>query len=104
MLWSTARFGAMGAAVVLAGCGFGAKVQPSAVVDAGSQAGTGGGARLEPPAAEARAGWGPIIIIQTGTGGGGHVTRSLDANCGIKTQSAKMIPPTSCWSWTGRCR
>jgi hypothetical protein len=34
----------------------------------------------------------PIIITATGTGGG-NPNGSLDSNCGIKTQSAKMIPP-----------
>ena len=96
MLWSTARFWAMGAAVVMAGCGFGAKVQPSAVVDAGSQAGTGGvagtGGSGGSGGAGGRGGTGPVIIIQTDAGGG-TATGSLDANCGIKTQSAKMIPP-----------
>ena len=35
----------------------------------------------------------PIIIITGGHNGDGGVTVSLDANCGTKTQSAKMIPP-----------
>ena len=88
MLWSTARFWAMGAAVVMAGCGFGAKVQPSAVVDAGSQAGTGGvagtGGSGGRGGAGGRGGTGPAIIIQTDAGGG-TATGSLDTNCGLKT-------------------
>jgi len=96
MLRTTARFWGIGAAVVTAGCaGFSPKSQPAvdagAVVDGGSQAGTGGGAGTT--GGGGRGGTTPIIVIQTGSGGSGSSTPSLDANCGIKTQSAKMIPP-----------
>jgi hypothetical protein len=93
MFRSTVRFSGTVAVVVMASCGFGAKFQPGAGVDAGSQAGTGGGAGTTGGGGR---GGTPIIIItggHTGTGGGGNVTGSLDANCGTKTQSAKMIPP-----------
>ncbi len=93
MVRSTARFSGMVAVVVMTGCGFGAMVQTGVGVDAGSKGGTGGGAGTI--GVGGRGGMVPIIIVggNTGTGGVGNVTGSLDANCGIKTQSAKMIPP-----------
>ena len=101
MFRSTARVGGMAAAVVvMAGCTAG--VQPSLGVDAGSQAGSGGrggggggggsgGGGGGGSGGGGRGGMGATFVIHTVDGGNGMV--SLDANCGIKTQSAKMIPP-----------
>lgn len=104
MFGSTARCAWMLATVATAGCGFKqSNVQPGGsggAVDAGSQGGAGGGGGTTGLGGK---GGMPIIIVTGGlTGTDGSAT--LDSNCGLKTQSAKMIPPTSCWSWTGRCR
>ena len=94
MFGSTARCACLVGAVVIGGCGFKAPAQAGPRLDAGSQAGTGGGAGTT--GAGGRGGTGPVIITaggSTGTDGGGNVTGSLDANCGTRTQTAKMIPP-----------
>jgi hypothetical protein len=98
MFRSTARLGAMGAVVVMAGCGFSAGTQPSVGVDAGSHAGTGGGGAAGGGAGGRGGGGGsgPLIIIVTPDAGNDTTdgsTISLDSNCGTKTQTAKMIPP-----------
>ena len=94
MFGSTARCAWMLAAVAAAGCGFKqSNVQPGGsggAVDAGSQGGAGGGGGTT--AGGGKGGTMPIIIVtagSTGTDGGA----TLDSNCGLKTQSAKMIPP-----------
>jgi hypothetical protein len=86
----------MVAAILMVGCGFGVKIQPGASVDAGSHAGTGGIAGAAgTTGGGGRGGTTPVIIITAGSTGtdGGKATGTLDSNCGIKTQSAKMIPP-----------
>jgi hypothetical protein len=100
---STMRFLGFGAAVLTAGCAYKGTVQPdrrdasghagSGGIGGAGGAGGGGGARLDGGGPIAGRDGGPIIIITGGSTGtdGGHVT--LDANCGTKTQSAKMIPP-----------
>jgi hypothetical protein len=79
-------------AVVMAGCGFGAKIQPGAGVDAASQGGTGGGT-AGTTGGGGRGGTVPVIVLTGGQTGAGDGGVSLDAACGTKTQSAKMIPP-----------
>src|SRR4051794_12870332 len=96
MFGSTARCGWILAAVATAGCGFKANVEPSGsggTVDAGSQAGTGGVAGTA--GGGGKGGTTPVIIVVAGSTGtdGGHATGTLDSNCGVKTQSAKMILP-----------
>jgi hypothetical protein len=82
----------MMAALAMAGCSFKSNDQPGGAQDAGPQTGKGGGA---PTTGSGGTGGTPVIVTggSTGTGGGGNVTGSLDANCGTKTQSAKMLPP-----------
>ena len=99
MFRSTARCLGMVAAVVRQAAGFSAGVQPGSASTPGARvvpaegrnregaAGGGGAAVAEWRPSSSSAG------TLTSTGGGGNVTGSLDANCGIKTQSAKMIPP-----------
>jgi hypothetical protein len=86
----------MAGVLVIAGCGFKAAVPIGGTgggVDAGSQGGRGGGVGGGGIGGSGGvAGTTPIIIITAGSNGNdGSVT--LDANCGTKTQSAKMIPP-----------
>jgi hypothetical protein len=95
---SNARPAFLGAAILLmAGCGF---KTAGSTGEAGGHGGPGGGGRggatsggAGTTAAGGRGGTGPVIIINSGSGGGGNFTGTLDANCGTKTQSAKMIPP-----------
>lgn len=102
MFASIARFSVLVAGVAMAGCGFKAGVQPISGVDAGGTAGAGG-------AGGGTAGHGGHDGGQAGTTGGGGWSLGTDgptiitsdagggvtpdANCGSKTQSAKMIPP-----------
>jgi hypothetical protein len=96
MFGSIARCAWMLAAVGTAGCGFKANVEPSGsggAADASSQAGTSGGGGTT--GGGGKGGTMPVIIITAGSTGtdGGRATGTLDSNCGLKTQSAKMIPP-----------
>jgi len=95
MSGSAARFSCLVAFVATVGCGFkAANSEPMSVTGGGGHAGAGGGAGTTGGAGR---GGGPVIIVNDagspGTGGGGNVTGTLDANCGVKTQSAKAIPP-----------
>jgi hypothetical protein len=96
MFGSTARCAWIVAAVATAGCGFKANVEPSGsggTVDASTQAGSGGVAGTA--GGGGKGGTTPVIIVVAGSTGtdGGSATGTLDSNCGLKTQSAKMIPP-----------
>jgi len=96
MFGSTTRCAWILAAAATAGCGFKANVEPSGSgggVDAGSQAGNGGHAGTA--GGGGKGGTMPVIIVVAGSTGtdGGSATGTLDSNCGVKTQSAKMIPP-----------
>ena len=96
MLRSTARCSGLVAVVLMAACNYQGTIKPR--VDAGGGTGGGGtggaaGTGTGGAAGIRDAGSGvepPVIITGTGTGGGGV---SLDANCGVKTQSAKILPP-----------
>ena len=95
MSGSAARFSCLVTFVAAVGCGFkAANSEPMSVTGGGGHAGAGGGAGTTGGAGR---GGGPVIIVNDagspGTGGGGNVTGTLDANCGVKTQSAKAIPP-----------
>ena len=96
MLRSAARFSGWVAVVLMAACNYQGTIKPR--VDAGGGTGGGGmggaaGTGTDGAAGIRDTGSGvepPVIITGTGTGGGGV---SLDANCGVKTQSAKILPP-----------
>ena len=94
MSGSAARFSCMVAIVAMAGCGFMAGNSQPGGAGTGGHAGAAGGAGGSGGGGQ---GGGPVIIVNDagspGTGGGGNVTGTLDANCGVKTQSAKAIPP-----------
>jgi hypothetical protein len=100
MLGSTARFSCLVVTVVTAGCGFkAASDRPGAGGRAGSPAGAGGtaGGGGSPAGAGGAGGGGgttPVIVTNPDAAtGDGNTSVSLDANCGTKTQSAKMLPP-----------
>jgi len=96
MFGSTARCVWILAAVATAGCGFKqSNVQPGGSGGGGAGGGQGGiGGAAGTTSLGGRGGM-PIIIVTAGSTGadGGSASGTLDSNCGVKTQSAKMIPP-----------
>ena len=96
MFGSTARCVWILAAVATAGCGFKqSNVQPGGSGGGGAGGGKGGiGGGAGTTGIGGRGGM-PIIIVTGGSTGadGGSASGTLDSNCGVKTQSAKMIPP-----------
>ena len=96
MFGSTARCVWILAAVATAGCGFKqSNVQPGGSGGGGTGGGLGGiGGGAGTTGLGGRGGM-PIVIVTGGLTGadGGSASGTLDSNCGVKTQSAKMIPP-----------
>jgi hypothetical protein len=94
MSGSAARFSCLVAFVATVGCGFkAANSEPMSGTGGGGHAGAGGGAGTT-----GGAGRGGGLSSSSTTPVARHrrrrnVTGTLDANCGVKTQSAKAIPP-----------
>lgn len=96
MFGSTARAAWIVGAVVMAGCGFKSAGGTTGIAGSGggSQAGAGGlGGAAGTTGNAGKGGSTPVIIVTGGSTGTDGGVVSLDANCGTKTQSAKMIPP-----------
>jgi len=96
MFGSTARFSCLVVTVVTTGCAFkAASDQPVGGLDAGSPGagGTAAGGRGGTSGGGGSGGTMPIIVTNPDGAVGEMPSVSLDANCGTKTQSAKMLPP-----------